>query len=111
LYIDYDFVLVSKRLEFLNKIKKIVETHHYNNQYKGIAALTDEYMENIEHYKYFYKWFFHIRNDKDVLGWYIRMWYTHEEIDTHKEVISEPLRSKQTWWQKFMRFLDASGDD
>ncbi len=93
-----------------NKIKKISETHRYNNQYKGIAALTDDYMENIEHYKYFHNhffYFFSIMDNSDVISWYLRSLYTYEEIDISKDNHSP----KETWWQKFIGFINASGDD
>ena len=83
-----------------NKIKKISETHRYNNQYKGIAALTDDYMENIEHYKYFHNHFFSIRDNGDVISWYLRLLYTYEELV--ENTVTNP-----TWFQKL--FYEMTG--
>lgn len=87
----------------INKIKTVINTHHYNKTNQGICVVTQEYLDNIRHYEYFYNMFFHYAiKFREAAAYMIRQIYTHEEIVYTK---------KETWWQKFIGFIDASGDD
>ncbi len=84
----------------IRKIKTVVDTHHYNKTNQGICAVSQEYLDNIEHYEYFYNLYYHIIDSRICIAYTIRSIYTQDEIAIRKDVSN----SEQTWWQKFIRF-------